>query len=81
MRKIFVLKNVYIYANPKTIKGRECYVHYDEHGNGWCFNTGQAWSTRKFYQDINVAIDEMRECTEIITGKKKIPAGLYEVIE
>jgi hypothetical protein len=74
-----VSKDDYIYANPITKKGRETYVHFDKSGNGWCFNTGQAWSTRKFHPDINTAINEMRECADIITGKKKINNGIFIV--
>ena len=80
MKNIQVSKDVHIYSNPNTKQGRESYVRYeDEHG--WCFDYGQAWINLKFRSDINKAIADMIECTEIITGSKRIKKGNYEVRE
>ena len=75
-----IKKSDYIWSNPNTKKGHECYVRFDDRGNGWCCDYGQAWINLKFHQDVNTAIEEMRNITEIITGKKKIKTGMYEVV-
>jgi len=77
---IKVSKDSLFYANPTTKKGRESYVRFDERKNGWVFDYGQAWINLKPHEDINVAIADMKNCTEIITGAKKIPKSIFEVI-